>query len=264
MKKKPRKKASGGSWMDTYGDMVTLLLCFFVLLYSISTIDQTKWQNFVKSMNPELIEEVESSSASESEQAAEATTELTPIDQQFELMYQNLVSEFQSMGLDAEVSIVKGDGYNFISFQDKVFFTGDSYVLRDEGKRALDGFARAVAPVASAIKEIEVLGHTTQELPDRQNNPVNDRMLSTERAAQVTAYIQQKNMIDPARLVSLGFGQFRPIAPFDTEPNREKNRRVEILITNDEAVQRSLTEYYAQIYGEEVAAMQADGEKYQN
>ncbi len=41
-----KKKSGGGggaNWMDTYGDMVTLLLCFFVLLYSISTVDQNKW-----------------------------------------------------------------------------------------------------------------------------------------------------------------------------------------------------------------------------
>lgn len=258
MKNNPRKKASGGNWMDTYGDMVTLLLCFFVLLYSISTVDQTKWQNLVKSMNPDVVEEAEESSPPPSEGTAEPTS----VETEFDAMYEALVQEFQSMGLDANVSVIKGDGYNFISFKDEVFFDGDSYALREEGKQALDGFCRAIAPAAKDIKEIEILGHTTQALPDRQNDVVSDRMLSTERAAQVTGYIQQKNLVDPARLVSLGFGQFRPIASFDTEENRKKNRRVEILITNDEAVQRSLTEYYAQVYGEDVAAMQADGQAY--
>ena len=57
------KKQSGGgggaNWMDTYGDMVTLLLCFFVLLYSITPIDQEKWMVFVKSFNRDAIDEVE-------------------------------------------------------------------------------------------------------------------------------------------------------------------------------------------------------------
>ena len=50
-----KKKSGGGggaNWMDTYGDMVTLLLCFFVLLYSMSTIDSSKWQALVMSFNP--------------------------------------------------------------------------------------------------------------------------------------------------------------------------------------------------------------------
>lgn len=55
-----RKKSSGGgggaNWMDTYGDLVTLLLCFFVLLYSISTVDQAKWVQIVKSFNPDAKE----------------------------------------------------------------------------------------------------------------------------------------------------------------------------------------------------------------
>ena len=54
-----KKKSSGGgggaNWMDTYGDMVTLLLCFFVLLYSISTIDQEKWLLVVQSFNRDAI-----------------------------------------------------------------------------------------------------------------------------------------------------------------------------------------------------------------
>ena len=50
-----KKKSSGGgggaNWMDTYGDMVTLLLCFFVLLYSMSTIDTQKWEWIVQQFN---------------------------------------------------------------------------------------------------------------------------------------------------------------------------------------------------------------------
>ena len=58
MKKKSKAPEEGASWMDTYGDMVTLLLCFFVLLYSISSVDQVKWENLVKSLNPDASKEV--------------------------------------------------------------------------------------------------------------------------------------------------------------------------------------------------------------
>ena len=56
-KKRGRKGSEGGAnWMDTYGDMVTLLLCFFVLLYSISSVDQSKWIKLVESFNPDAKE----------------------------------------------------------------------------------------------------------------------------------------------------------------------------------------------------------------
>ena len=50
MSKKKRPTDSGGSWMDTYGDMVTLLLTFFIMLYSMSNLDAQKWSVFVKSI----------------------------------------------------------------------------------------------------------------------------------------------------------------------------------------------------------------------
>ena len=50
MSKKNRPTDSGGSWMDTYGDMVTLLLTFFIMLYSMSNLDAQKWTIFVKSI----------------------------------------------------------------------------------------------------------------------------------------------------------------------------------------------------------------------
>ncbi len=43
-KKRQSQEEEGGSWMDTYGDMITLVLTFFVLLYSMSSMDQSKWQ----------------------------------------------------------------------------------------------------------------------------------------------------------------------------------------------------------------------------
>ena len=51
--KKKKRSEGGANWMDTYGDMVTLLLCFFVLLYSMSSIDSDKWELLVKSFNPD-------------------------------------------------------------------------------------------------------------------------------------------------------------------------------------------------------------------
>ena len=52
---KKRSGGGGANWMDTYGDMVTLLLCFFVLLYSMSSISEDKWKAIVQSFNPKAV-----------------------------------------------------------------------------------------------------------------------------------------------------------------------------------------------------------------
>lgn len=242
MKKRSKPQGSGANWMDTYGDLVTLLLCFFVLLYSISSIDQSKWIQIVKSFNPD---------AKEVSQIADPVAENAPDDvpgipesDDFDELYESLKKAIEEAGLDSEVELFKGDGYSFITFRDNVFFDGDSSVIKEGGETILAQFAAIISGVSSSVKEIEVLGHTTQADPNVPNDATGDRVLSAERAARVAAYLQERTNVPPANIVGVGYGQWRPIAPFDTEENRAKNRRVELLITKSDAVEHSLEEYY--------------------
>lgn len=242
MKKRSKPQGSGANWMDTYGDLVTLLLCFFVLLYSISSIDQSKWIQIVKSFNPD---------AKEVSQIADPVAENAPDDvpgmpvaDEFDDLYESLKKAIEQAGLDSEVELFKGDGYSFITFRDNVFFDGDSSVIKEGGEAILAQFASIISGVSDSVKEIQVLGHTTQADPNVPNDATGDRVLSAERAARVAAYLQERTNVPPANIVGVGYGQWRPIAPFDTEENRAKNRRVELLITKSDAVEHSLEEYY--------------------
>lgn len=237
---KKKRKGVSNEWLNTYADMVTLLLCFFVLLYSMSTLDKEKWEKMVQSFNPSQITE---------------TVESTPAaygDSDFDDLYYRLSKYVESEGLDADVKITKGDGFTFITFKDTIFFDGDSYVLKDEGKEVLDQLCNAISDVSSSIEEIRILGHTSQASPEEPNDVESDRFLSSNRATVVLVYMQDKNIIDPSRLISSGFGQFRPISPFDTKEHRAKNRRVEIIITKNDGVVRSLDDYYKEVYGIDV------------
>lgn len=240
--------------MDTYGDMVTLLLCFFVLLYSISTIDVVKWENLVRSMNPN----VENVSQVVQDEDIEPGEETVPgsiqSDEMFDQLYEGLVEEMEKANVSESVQIYKGEDYQFITFKDSVFFDGDSYELREEGKKVLDGFVRATKPAIAAVKEIHVMGHTTQADPNAEIDVQKDRLLSAERSANVVIYLQSQDLTDPSLMIHEGYGQFHPIATFDTAEGREKNRRAEILILETGAQQKSLSEYYEEIYGEDFNA----------
>lgn len=239
-----RKKRGGGggaNWMDTYGDMVTLLLCFFVMLYSMSTMDKEKWIALVESFNPDAVTEQNPGG----HEISNVTQE--QVDADIEKLYQAMKEYVESENLAAEISITKGSGYVFVSFDNTVFFDGDSYTLRDDGKVVLDQVANAIAQVSESIDEIRVLGHTAQEVPDSPNDPAVDRFLATNRAAVVTVYLQEKNIIDPSRLVSVGYGQWRPVAENDDATGRAQNRRVELLVTGLD-VENSMGDDIAQYY----------------
>lgn len=250
--KRKKGEEGGSNWMDTYGDMVTLLLCFFVLLYSMSSVDQQKWEILVRSFNPDAVADsqiVTDTSANDGTEDVEGVME-PPEDiiESFDELYYSLVEAIKKQGMEDAVEINKGDGFTFITFRDSVFFKGDSYVLTQEGKDILDSFAEILSTKKDSIGEIEILGHTSQASPTYQNNVANDRFLASNRATIVLVYLQQKNIFDPSKLVASSYGQFRPIATFETPEGRSKNRRVEILITRDDAVVRSLDDYYQEVY----------------
>ena len=164
MAKKKRSSApeSGASWMDTYGDMVTLLLCFFVLLYSISTVDQAKWVMVVKSFNPDAKEVSQIALDAESEAKDEVPGNVDDKLDAFDDLYNKLAEAVEKAGLTSEVELFQGDGYTFVTFRDNIFFDGDSSVVKPEGEKILSIFAQIVSGASEDIKQIQVLGHTTQ------------------------------------------------------------------------------------------------------
>ena len=259
MKRNKKSGGGGANWMDTYGDMVTLLLCFFVMLYSMSRMDESKWIALVQSFNPGYAVDEPSQIVVPGEIANEPVTGLPSaltqdqVEAALEELYVSMSEYAASAGLQDMVSLSKGSGYVFISFDDTIFFDGDSYVLKDGEKAILDQIAVSVAEASESINEIRVLGHTAQASPDRPNYVDVDRFLSSDRATVVTIYLQEKNIIDPARLVSVGYGQWRPIASNDTAETRAQNRRVELIISGiqpDSTEGDSLEQYYT-IRGEE-------------
>ena len=261
---KQRNKGGGGaSWMDTYGDMVTLLLCFFVLLYSMSTISEDKWKALVQSFNPNavptMMDPQGNDGPSADEQQVEAGENLQlgedkileqeKIDSSIEKLFQDLKAYVMEAGLAESISVTKGDGYVFISFTDAVFFDGDSYDLRDYGKNILDDVGEIIGSAGSAIDELRVLGHTAQAYVDKANNVTVDRFLASNRATVVLVYLQQMGILDPARMISMGFGQWRPVASNDSAENRAKNRRVELIVTGKDVLNTmgdQIEQYYTQ------------------
>lgn len=257
---KKKHETPKNNWMDTYGDMVTLLLCFFVLLFSISTVDAQKWIMIVKSFNPaaaenisQLVQEDPENENGEHAVGQEAGGLMTE-EESFDQIYWTMKELIEQNDLEESVEVKKGKDFAFIVFRNNIFFDGDSYILRQEGKDILDVLCNSIALVADQVGEIRVMGHTNQADPNNPNPIAGDRFLSSNRATEVLVYIENKNLVDGKILISEGFGQHYPIASFITEEDRAANRRVEIYIAKDDAVKYSLDEVYANIEEEEAAS----------
>ena len=249
----------GGSWMDTYGDLVTLLMTFFVLLYSMSSIDSAKWDVFVRSIFPngrpgdksaeQIIINGQATNKDEpageigDSGAPENTVETDNVNE----LYLQIAQALNAAGIDG-VEVSRGQDYTFVVFKDKAFFAGDSSVITPQGQETLSIFCDTIAPDANKLSQVNVMGHTAQADPERANNPRNDRILSVMRAAEVCLFIQGRGIISPDKLVSIGYGQFHPIADNATSEGRAKNRRVEILLIDEGAEIRNINEYFEEYY----------------
>lgn len=249
----------GGSWMDTYGDLVTLLMTFFVLLYSMSSIDSAKWDVFVRSIFPngrpgdksaeQII--INGQATNKDEPAGEigdsGAPENTVDPNNINELYLQIAQALNAAGIDG-VEVSRGQDYTFVVFKDKAFFAGDSSVITPQGQETLSIFCDTIAPDANKLSQVNIMGHTAQADPERANNPRNDRILSVMRAAEVCLFIQGRGIISPDKLVSIGYGQFHPIADNATSEGRAKNRRVEILLIDEGAEIRNINEYFEEYY----------------
>ena len=261
------KKSDGGgggaNWMDTYGDMVTLLLCFFVLLYSMSTVDENKWKALVQSFNPDAIETPtdpkgndgpnadpllpNASSDTLSPEEIDAQAAQKEVDSAMEDLYQMLMQYIQDSGKNIEVT--KGDGVVYVNFDDTVFFDGEEYVIKPEGEETLNVVCGVLDNAAPYIDEVRVLGHTAQSR-NIPNTSIVDRTLAAQRAAVVVAYFQDSigyEVIHPGRYVAEGYGQWRNVADNSTAEGKARNRRVEIIISGRD-LENELNDDYRQYY----------------
>ncbi len=222
-----RKKGGGGgeggaNWMDTYGDLVTLLLCFFVLLYSMSSMDESKWQYIAQAFaagKGEIINVVVSQEKNEEnekdavyvDQASDENAE--EID--FADFYMYLQEAVASSGLEDSVSIEMSKTGVYMKFRDSVFFGGDSDVLLDEGKYILEVICDGIRAVNKHVMSIKVSGHTAES----RSSTVNEWRLSTGRADSVIIYMLSLDCCEPEKFSAAGYGKYRPIATNDTEQN---------------------------------------------
>lgn len=238
-KKRQSQEEEGGSWMDTYGDMITLVLTFFVLLYSMSSMDQSKWQYIAGALskadtqqdNVQVLLEPNPEndpSAIYDNEVPEVQDEADIVD--FEDFYMYLKQVIVSNKLQDSVSVEMSKTGVYMRFRDNIFFAGDSDVLLDEGKYILEIISDGIRSINERIKAVRVGGHTAGSA----NSTVNEWRLSSGRADSVINYMISLDACEPDRFSSAGYGKYRPVEDNDTEEGRRQNRRVEIVfIRND-------------------------------
>lgn len=233
MKRKKQGEENTQAWLNTYADMITLVLTFFVLLYSISNVNITKLEQIANAMQKKLglasnveLEEVPQDLKFPAI-GEETVPNGIPTDQPLTQMQSMATSIQQYMDENnIQVSVTSKENYLYIRFKNDLLFGPDSSVLLDNSKAALGYIGELLNTDDGEISAVYINGHTAQSA----GSLVNDRLLSSERAANVAIYLEEKVGVDPKKLITRGYGKYYPIADNSTKEGREQNRRVDMII----------------------------------
>ncbi|HET9752956.1 MAG TPA: OmpA family protein [Myxococcales bacterium] len=138
--------------------------------------------------------------------------------------YKSLTDKLRSMIDSGKLSVKIRKGRMLISLPNDVLFDSGSATIKKAGQDALAQVAQALAEFSD--RQFLVAGHTDDRAIHTARFPSNWE-LSTARAVTVTRFLVSKGM-KPEQLGALGYGEFDPVVPNDSEENRALNRRIEI------------------------------------
>lgn len=236
-KKKPEEPQGDEglpAWMATFADMVTLLLCFFVLLLSFAEQSEEKYRDALGSIKGAFgVKEIRAVADdmalfSTSETAKEMTSNIS----HDERLLLGVVMRIKSLLEDEDMILKEGAGVT--ADRDGVVFSANAASMFKPGTADLAPSAeRILQKVIKVLKDYKlnlvVRGHTDDRPISTKKFPSNWE-LSAARAAVALDYIITHGGIEINRAKAVGYADTRPSVPNDSEENRKKNQRVEFYL----------------------------------
>ena len=233
-------KTGAPAWMATFADLVTLLMCFFVLLFAMSTTQQETYKELVQSLRSALGAQAVPESGTREGLTMHAVPSEEPSENQqidelggmIEKEMEEIVSEIRELvlfnKLGGEVSVTKTDDGVVITMSDLLLFSQGGTRLSEKGHDILKKLATVLSKLAYHVK---IKGHTDSSPISSAIFPSNWE-LSSVRASTVVRLLV-KNGVPPQYVSAEGYAHYHPVATNDTARGRSLNRRVEIVYERD-------------------------------
>ena len=259
------------AWTTTFSDLMNLLLCFFVMLFAMSNLEESKIAEFTAAMNNtfsifdggasaigdgilvsngvsqlnELDEYINSTgktadSAVDGDQFEEFDLSKAPQDALEQQIEDNNLHNNEELTERVEETLSEnqiGDEVEVSFTAQYIQLTMNGALLFDSGSAKLTEDAKQVLDKVAVVLErysggeIEIAGHT-DNVPMSSHTYANNEELSDARALSVFYYLSENSLLDPSRIKHSGMGERQPIADNSSDEGRSMNRRVEIRIYN--------------------------------
>ncbi len=253
-RKKEQASEGAPEWMATYSDMMTLLLIFFILLFSMSTVDKSTFDEVAASLAQSILnlnsgdsilldrsgsiitidyaslQNGKSKDSVNEKYLEDAEDMVVNAEQKLEDKVideakNDIRDTISEKGLSDKIQVVEEKDFLLVRLDSEVFFQSGSAEIGEEGEKVLSALAKDLRGIEN---EILISGHT-DNVPIRAQYSSNWE-LSTARATNVVTYLIEVENLDPAQLTATGNGEYKPIGDNSTAEGRQQNRRIEIKI----------------------------------
>ncbi|MCP4688550.1 MAG: flagellar motor protein MotB [Desulfobacterales bacterium] len=218
-----------GGWEIIYTGFVLILLSFFIMLCSFSSMDEAKITPFVKSFSLAMNVMTGGVKTDPGEVVIIEPADMVDLEDDLAKVFEDVNELVEKMGLRKQIHVLLSDRGLVIKLSNAAVFDVGKADIRAKGSPMLDKIASIIGPLPHVIR---IEGHT-DNVPIRTQKFPSNWELSTARAVSVLRYFMDAHHIPAKRLVAVGFGEFQPRRSNDTPEGRSVNRRVEIIVTDE-------------------------------
>jgi chemotaxis protein MotB len=217
-------------WLITYSDMITIMLCFFIIFFTMAAKETTVLSEIKNNLSTKItaLADENKKLQIEKENLATKLFDLTNIENDVNTSKEDFIAFLRENDLLNQVKILQNEKGLLIRFNDNVFFPSAKADLSKNGYEVLSLMGDKLKKIDNDI----IVEGFTDNLPIHTKEFPSNWELSVARAISVVKYLTEEKGIDPNRISVSGYGERNPIDTNDTKEGRANNRRIEITISN--------------------------------
>lgn len=256
-RKRHEEHANHERWLVSYADFITLLFAFFVVMYSISQVNESKYRVLSNTLedafnqpelsmkpiqigetaksNPTSLIKLKASALKDKEGQGAAASPQPPMPEDFQRIANQIEKAFGDLMKQNLVTLRGNEQWLEVEMRSSLLFDSGDATLSNKALVLLGQVAKILKEQNNAVR---VEGFTDDVPIHTARFPSNWDLSSARAAAVVQLFIEEG--VEPSRLMAAGYGEYQPVAPNDSPDDRARNRRVVLMISKSGSVRPKL------------------------
>ena len=214
-------------WLVSYSDFITLLFAFFVVMYSVSQVNESKYKILSETLGKEFSSNTTENQSTDNDDVIPQNNEPIALNE----LHDQITDALNDLLNQEKIKVSANEHWVDIELNAKLLFVSASAEPNQQAREIFTDLAAVLQPHTNAIA---IAGHT-DNVPINNGKYVDNWELSSARAVSIVNLLARDG-VSPERLSAVGYGEYRPIADNSSEQGRAENRRVVVRVSKEAAL----------------------------